>query len=435
MRFIADLHFHSKYSRAVSPKMELDNLAEWGEKKGVAILTSADFTHPLWFTEMEKRFLETSSGVYRLKNSPQSPFFIISAEVSLIFPGHRIHLIVFSPNLKTAKEINRKLSQKGFNLSADGRPIFGISAVSFVGMISKIDPQITFIPAHIWTPWFSLYGSRSGFGSINQCFERFASKIPAIETGLSSDPLMNWQIKELDQKRIVSFSDSHSLKNLGRNATVFELPENFRYSDLVTAFKTPYRQGVREKKPHVASTIEFHPEEGRYHYTGHRKCSVCHSPEDSQKLGITCPVCGKLLTVGVAHQVKKLSRAKTIRPKIKIVGGLKIFCHPENRHHPFISLIPLREIIAEAEKSGPESKKVAEKYSLAIEKIGPEIEILIKTPVTKIAKSLGEKVAEGIIRNRTGQVVVEPGYDGLYGKVKIWPKGQKKDKKEQISLF
>ncbi len=435
MRFVADLHFHSKYSRAVSPKMELDGLANWAKKKGLDLLTAADFTHPLWFGQMETQLSEVNPGVYRLKNKPQSPFFIISTEVSLIFPDHRIHLIVLSPNLKTAKKINQKLSQKGFNLSADGRPIFGINAINFIEMISEIDPEITFIPAHIWTPWFSLYGSRSGFDSIDQCFGKFTPKIPAIETGLSSDPLMNWQIKDLDNKTIVSFSDSHSLKNLARNATIFELPENFNYSDLISALRTPYRQGFKEKKPHVSLTIEFYPEEGKYHYTGHRKCLVSHSPEDSEKLGLTCPVCGRLLTVGVAHRVKNLSRKEGVKPRVKRKNGLNFFYHPKNYHHPFIRLIPLIELIAEAEKVGPQSKKAVEKYSLAIDNLGGEIEILTKLSIDKVSNVLGERIAEAVAKNRSGDIFVEPGYDGLYGKVKVWPDGQKTDKKQQISLF
>ena len=433
MKFIADLHFHSKYSRAVSPQMELVNLAEWGRKKGIDILTTTDFTHPLWFREIKVKLKEIRSGIYQLNKNGLC--FILTTEISLIFPQHRIHLIILAPNLNVVGKINQVLTRRNFNLLSDGRPIFGISAHDFVGLIKDIDPLITFIPAHIWTPWFSLYGSRSGFDSINQCFGEYASEIPAIETGLSSDPLMNWQIKELDSKTIISGSDSHSLKNLGRNATIFELPKNFAYQDIVTALKTPYSENLKSK-PHVSLTIEFYPEQGKYHYTGHRKCGVCHSPEDSEKLGTTCPVCGKPLTVGVMHQVKKLSRKEKINPKVKEVNGLRIFYHPENLHHPFISLIQLREIISEVEGVGPQSQKVKNKYNLAIGQLGNELNILTKIPISTISKILGERIAEGIEKNRKGDIYIGPGYDGIYGKVKVWKKEEKTgSEKEQIALF
>lgn len=439
MKFVADLHLHSKYSRAVSPKMELSNLAEWAVKKGVDILTTTDFTHPLWFNQIETGLKQIRPGVYQLNKKPssstQSPYFILTTEISLVWAGHKMHLIVLAPSIETAKKINQILKRQGFNLSYDGRPIFGISAEKFVEMIKNIDPEINFIPAHIWTPWFSLFGSRSGFDSFKECFDKYGKDIPAIETGLSSDPLMNWQIKDLDTKTIVSFSDAHSLENIGRNATIFELPKDFNYQTLITALKTSYQEGISSKKPHIGLTIEFYPQEGKYHYTGHRKCYVCHSPEDSNKLGTACPVCQRPLTLGVAHQVEKLSRQKRIEPKIKIIKGLKTFFHPNNLHHPFICLTSLRSIISEVEKVGPKSKKVEKKYQLAISQLGNEVSILTKASVGKIKKILGEKIVEGIVKNRQGDVIVEPGYDGIYGKVKIWPDKEKRSVKKQIGLF
>ena len=288
--------------------------------------------------------------------SANSPFFILTTELSLIFGQHRIHLLVFVPNLSTAEKVNQRLTTRGFNLLSDGRPILGLSASDLVPLLKEIDSKIIFIPAHVWTPWFSLYGSRSGFDSIDQCFSQYSSEIKAIETGLSSDPLMNWQIKELDSRIIVSFSDAHGLPNLGREATVFELPENFSYDEIITALQTPYPQTQSQQLPHVTSTIEFYPEEGKYHYTGHRNCGVRHSPEESEKLGTTCPVCGKPLTVGVMHRVKTLSRPEKIVPKIKLINGLRLFYHPQNQHHPYITLVPLQEIIAEAEGVNKQSK-------------------------------------------------------------------------------
>ena len=433
MKLVADLHFHSKYSRAVSPQMELPNLAEWGRKKGINLLTTTDFTHPLWFRELKTKLKEIRPGIYQFTNNI-SPLFIFTTEISLMFNHHRIHLLIFAPNLETVEKINQVLEKQGFNLISDGRPIFGISAIELIKIIKDISPKIFFLPAHIWSPWFSLFGSRSGFDSIKDCFGNYSSEITAIETGISSDPLMNWQIKELGTRVITSSSDAHSLKNLGREATVFELPEKFVYNDIITALKTPYKP--KFSGPHVSSTIEFYPEEGKYHYTGHRKCNICHSPKDSEKLGTTCPVCGKPLTVGVMHRVKKLSRQKKIIPKIKFINGLRIFYHPQNIHHPYLTLVPLREVIAEAEGVKSQTQKVKEKYEAAVNNLGGEINILTKTPLQKIAKILGEKIADGIDKNRRGDISIEPGYDGVYGKVKIWGKEDgEKEKKQQMGLF
>ena len=436
MKIIADLHFHSKYSRAVSPQMELTNLAEWGRKKGIDLLTTADFTHPLWFQELKTQLKEVRPGVYQLKDQAHSPFFILTTELSLIFGQNRIHLLVLAPSLEVAEKINQKLTSRGFNLLSDGRPILGLAALELVPLLKEIDPKIIFIPAHVWTPWFSLYGSRSGFNSIKECFGAYADEIKAIETGLSSDPLMNWQIKELDSRVIVSFSDAHGPLNLGREVTIFELPENFSYDEIIAALQTPYPQAQTQFLPHIASTIEFYPEEGKYHYTGHRKCGVRHSPEDSEKLGTTCPVCGKPLTVGVMHRVKTLSRPEKITPEIKFTNGLRLFYHPQNQHHPYITLVPLQEIIAEAEGVSKQSKRVQEKYLLAIDRLGGEFNILLKTPLEKIAQVLGERITDGIDKNRRGEIIIEPGYDGVYGKVQIWPKKSGGgEKKEQMSLF
>ncbi len=436
MKIIADLHFHSKYSRAVSPQMELTNLAEWGRKKGIDLLTTADFTHPLWFQELKTQLKEVRPGVYQLKDQAHSPFFILTTELSLIFGQNRIHLLVLAPSLEVAEKINQKLTSRGFNLLSDGRPILGLAASELVPLLKEIDPKIIFIPAHVWTPWFSLYGSRSGFNSIKECFGAYADEIKAIETGLSSDPLMNWQIKELDSRVIVSFSDAHGPLNLGREVTIFELPENFSYDEIIAALQTPYPQAQTQFLPHIASTIEFYPEEGKYHYTGHRKCGVRHSPEDSEKLGTTCPVCGKPLTVGVMHRVKTLSRPEKITPEIKFTNGLRLFYHPQNQHHPYITLVPLQEIIAEAEGVSKQSKRVQEKYLLAIDRLGGEFNILLKTPLEKIAQVLGERITDGIDKNRRGEIIIEPGYDGVYGKVQIWPKKSGGgEKKEQMSLF
>jgi len=431
-KFIADLHFHSKYSRAVSPKMELLSLAQWARKKGIDLLTTADFTHFLWLSEIKKNLKEVRPGIYR--SDQEKPLFILTTEIALIFGGHRIHLLIFAPNIETVEKINQVLAQKNFNLNSDGRPILGTSVIEFTRMITDISPEILIVPAHVWTPWFSLYGSRSGFDSINECFGEYTDQIMAVETGLSSDPLMNWQIEELNSRVIVSFSDSHSLENLGREATVFNLPKEFTYQDVITALKTPYPK--RRDRPYVSLTVEFYPEEGKYHYTGHRKCQVRHSPEESKKLGTVCPVCGRPLTVGVAHQVEKLAGKTKISPKIQLVKGVKVFSHPKGTHHPYLKLIPLQEIIAEAEGAGKKSALVQQKYQAAVDRLDNEFNLLVKTPIDEIARKLGERLAQGIEKNRKGDLFIEPGYDGLYGRVKIWPPEEKKEGKgKQASLF
>jgi uncharacterized protein (TIGR00375 family) len=411
--------------------MNLENIDKWAKIKGLDLMTTADFTHPQWFKNIKKKLTETNSGIYQLKNSSNSTNFIINTELSFIYNHHKVHLLVFAPNIKTAEEINHLLNKKGVNLASDGRPILGIPPRKFIKITQKINPDIFYLPAHIWTPWFSLFGSKSGYNSIKECFGKYANQITAVETGLSSDPLMNWQIKELDNRVITSFSDAHSPANLGREISVFKLPKEFTYQDIITALKIK-----NNPQKFLSMTIEFHPQEGKYHYTGHRKCSVCHSPQTTKKLGITCPVCGKTLTVGVMHQVSQLSRNKEIKPKTCIENGLKIICHPENTHHPFIRLIPLQEIIAEAENVGVKTKTVAQKYNLATTQLDSEINILTKTPLDRVTKILGKKISQGIKRNRLGKVSIQPGYDGLYGEVKIWENETERDKvRHQKALF
>ncbi len=423
-KIYADLHYHSPYSRAVSPKMTLENLAEWGNIKGIDLLTTADFTHPKWFANLKENLKESRQGIYQLKNIKNSPYFLITTEISLIYNSHKIHLLVWAPNLETAGRINQKLKSMNLNLAADGRPIFGLTAPELLEVLFKINKDIIVIPAHIWTPWFSLFGSKSGFKSLKACFKQFSRKIYGIETGLSSDPEMNWQIKELDDKRILSFSDAHSLPNLGREVTEFDLPQDFTYQDILSSLKISH-QNLDTQQPHLIQTLEFYPEEGKYHYTGHRKCDISHSPQRSKNLGTTCPVCGRSLTVGVKHQVNKYSRKKKVKPRIKIKNGIKKYFHPEKLHPPFIKLIPLAEIISEAEDVGVNTKTVKTIYDQAITAFDNEITILTKTPIKEISAKLGKKLAQGIKRNRRGDVNITPGFDGRYGKIKIWQENEK----------
>jgi uncharacterized protein (TIGR00375 family) len=423
----ADLHYHSPYSRAVSPKMTLENLVKWGELKGTNLITTADFTHPKWFKNLKENLTESRQGIYQLKkntNSSKAVDFLITTEISLIYNSHKIHLLIWVPNLKTAEKINNKFKELDLNLEADGRPIFGLTAPELLEILLKINKKIIVIPAHIWTPWFALFGSKSGFKSLKACFKDYSNKIYGIETGLSSDPAMNWQIKELDNRRILSFSDAHSLPKLGREVTEFNLPNKFTFEDILTSLKTPY-QNKDKNKPYIKQTIEFYPQEGKYHHTGHRKCNVSHTPKQTKKLGTTCPVCGRSLTIGVAHQVEKHARDKKITPKAKVEKGIKKHFHPDNLHPPYINLIPLNEIIAEAEDVGVKTKTVKTIYDQAIQEFDNELNILIKAPIDKLSKELGPKITQGIKRNREGNVNIVPGFDGRYGKVKIWEENEK----------
>ncbi len=430
MKIYADLHLHSKYSRAVSPKMELKNICQWAAIKGINLVTTGDFTHPEWMKNLKEKLVLKRKGIYCLREKPDYPDLIINTELSFIYNHHKVHLLVFAPDIKTAEKINQLLAENNVNLQSDGRPIINMPIKNFIKITENLNPDIFYLPAHIWTPWFSLFGSKSGFDSIENCFGRYAKKVTAVETGLSSDPLMNWQVKELDNRVIVSFSDAHSLPNLGREVTVFNLPKKFTYQDVINSLK--YKDRPKTK---VAMTVEFYPEEGKYHYTGHRKCQVFQSPKTTDKLGTVCPICGKKLTIGVLHRVSQLSRKNKIKPIIEVTNGLKLIRHPENIHPPFIRLIPLEEIIAEAEDIGRQTKTVSKKYQLAVNNFKNELNLLINVPVKKVVPVLGEKISQGIKKNRLGNLSIQPGYDGLYGRVKIWDDNQKKCSKTVLTLL
>lgn len=425
MKIIADLHLHSKYSRAVSPQMDLENMTRWAKIKGIDLLGTADFTHPLWFKELKTNLKESSQGVYELKEKPvgrrAAVNFVLTTEISSIYTQggktRKIHTLLFAPSLKIVEKINKKLVLIGANLASDGRPIICLSSQELCELVWSINEDVLIIPAHAWTPWFSIYGSKSGFESILECYGQFADRIYAVETGLSSDPAMNWQIKDLYNRSLVSFSDAHSPAKLGREATVFQKSsqkveagsrkENFSFDDLSCAIKRDNRSRWK-----IAYTLEFYPEEGKYFYNGHRKCRVIQSPEETEKNGIVCPVCGKPLTLGVMYQIKQLSekqKIKTSRPTYK-------------------KLVPLNEIIAESLGVGPSSKKVKKIYE-KITNEKPELEILTEADIEKISLLAGNKIAEGINKVRHGNIVVKPGYDGIFGSVKIWP-----SKKEKVSL-
>ena len=466
MRIVADLHLHSKYSRAVSQQMTLPEMAKWAKRKGIDLLGTGDFTHPLWFREIKSQLEEAEEGTYKLKSTTQNskaeekePLFLLTTEISSIYSQggrlRRIHTIVFAPSLETVEKVSAELLRRGANLMSDGRPIIGLPARELAELVLTVNSQCLIIPAHAWTPWFSLYGSESGFDSINECFGPMSRNILAIETGLSSSPAMNWRISELDRRQIISFSDAHSPPKLGRELTVFEIPPDreLNYKSIRDAIGQPANLRI-EKLPHIAYTVEFYPEEGKYHYTGHRNCQMKQSPEESQKQGITCSVCGKGLTVGVMHRVEQLAKLKAptaVSPSGTMADkqneksqidkfGVRWMSDLNEARPPYVMLVPLLEIISEARSSLPASQKVINEYNNLTDRLGSEFKVLLETPIGEIAKIAGDKVAEGIERVRQGEIMVEPGYDGVFGTVRIWPlidaRGKpQEEKKDQLSLF
>ncbi|PJA37674.1 DNA helicase UvrD [candidate division WWE3 bacterium CG_4_9_14_3_um_filter_43_9] len=430
MIYIADLHIHSKYSRAVSQEMTIPNLSRWGKYKGIDLIGTGDFTHPFWFNDLKENLLEDGKGFFNFKDDGKGPKFVLSAEISNIYTqgekGRRIHSVVLAPSFADAEKINEKLASLG-NLMSDGRPILPISAKLLLETVKEVSPDSIFFPAHIWTPWYSLYGSNSGFDSMVDCFGSASREIFAIETGLSSDPAMNWRIKELDDYGIISFSDAHSLPKLGREATAFE--GDFSFQGLREAMKS--KDGPNK----IAYTIEFHPEEGKYHYTGHRNCKVCYSPEEVKHKGTTCPVCGRKLTVGVMQRVEALSTRGEAEIEIAKEG---VFTRSKKLNRPpFVMLVPLQEVIAEVVGSNTASQTVRSEYQALVDRCGSEFEVLLKTAREDLVKVVSPKIVEGIIKNRNGEISVSPGYDGEFGKVSIWEDETqtKEESSEQMSLF
>lgn len=431
MQLVADLHLHSKYSRAVSPEMMLPQIGAWAKKKGIGLVGTSDWTHPLWLREIKANLKEETAGLYRLREDETSPLFILSTEIASIYSQggklRRIHNVILAPSIETVEKINRTLSDRGANLISDGRPITGIPAPELVKIILSVDENCLIIPAHAWTPWFSLYGSESGFDSIGECFGEEEKYIYAIETGLSSDPGMNWRIEELDNRSIISCSDAHSGPKLGREATVFEIEDlkKISYEEIIKAIKLPK----------IAYTLEFYPEEGKYHYTGHRSCGVKQSPGETKKMGETCPVCGKHLTIGVMHRVEKLA-SRELKPQTK-VDKFGVKWMNDGQRPPYAMIVPLQEILAESLGSLPASQNVQNEYEKLTREFGGEFKVLLETELSQITRISGPKVAEGIKKVRSGEIVVDPGYDGVFGVVKIWGgnKIAKEEPNNQMSLF
>jgi uncharacterized protein (TIGR00375 family) len=393
MEIIADLHIHSKYSQATGNELDLSNLEKWARVKGVNLLGTGDFTHPKWIEEIKGKLSEDENGI--LKTESGFPF-ILQTEISLIYTdmgkGKKIHNIVFAPDIDAAKKITSWLLTKG-RVDYDGRPIFGIPSPEFVEKLKAIDERIEIVPAHIWTPWFSLFGSNSGYDRIEDCFKDMTKHIFALETGLSSDPAMNWRLSALDKYTLISNSDLHSFWpwRLGREANIFDLKE-LSYKSIMNAMKT--RQGFKE-------TIEVDPAFGKYHWTGHRNCNINLDPKTALKLHNICPKCGKQLTVGVEQRVEELADREE-GYVLKDAAGFK-------------RMIPLSDILSTLLKKAVSTKSVWDEYNKLVSAARSEYDVLRNVPFDELSKISNEKIADIIMKNRAGKIRIIPGYDGVYG--------------------
>lgn len=459
MKYIADLHIHSRYSRATSPDLNIAGLYCGAKIKGIDIIGTGDFTFPAYVKEMEENLEPMGGGLYRFRGDDavnqdakcrvstkddHEPLFLITTEIANIYKrggkARRVHTCVWAPGLAEVKELNKQLAKVG-NIMADGRPILGMDVADMAKLIWSVSPDFIIIPAHAWTPWFAIFGSKSGFDSIEECFGDLTPNIYAIETGLSSDPAMNWRLSQLDDICLVSNSDAHSLPNLGREATVFELgnlsiqsikqglQKKDRHTEprikygagLVSASQNQIPKQVRDDdvKNKVAYTIEFYPQEGKYHWDGHLTCKVSMAPAETKKHKGICPKCKKPLTLGVEYRVEELAD----RTESKKNGDYKY-------------IVPLQEIIADALDQGKQSKRVQAIYDRLIAEFGNEFAILLDVPVAALAAAGLPEISEGIRRVRAGELYIEPGFDGQYGVVKVFKAHERAAaRKRQEALF
>jgi uncharacterized protein (TIGR00375 family) len=416
MRIIADLHIHSKYSRGCSRDLTLENIAVWCDRKGIGLVGTGDFTHPAWFKDIKELLIEDQPGIYKLKADSAKARFILSTEISCIYSQggktRRLHIIILAPAVATVEKIIADFTKRGYNLKSDGRPIISCSAKELARIVLEIDPKCLVIPAHAWTPWFAVFGSKSGFDSLEECFEELTPQIYAIETGLSSDPPMNWQLSALDKITLISNSDAHSLPNLGREANVFDLSAaDLRYDEI-------YRVIKDKDKNKFLYTIEFFPEEGKYHIDGHAACNFSCLPEASQKNNNLCPRCGRPLILGVLNRVSGLAD-RAAASKLDNIA--------------YKHLIPLQEIIAATIEVGKGSKKVIRIYDEMTRK-NTEFSILLDLAEEEIMELSSAEIARAVMSMRLGQVTIEPGYDGIYGKVGLKKLTDKKSQ-QQKKLF
>lgn len=398
MRFFADLHIHSRFSRATSRDLTLRSLAEGARLKGISVLGTGDFTHPAWLGEIEQELEEAEPGLYRMRQDAGGVRFMLTAEISTIYKQgprvRKVHHLIGAPHLEAARRISASLARVG-NIISDGRPILGITSRDLLEIVLESSEHAFLIPAHIWTPWFSVLGSKSGFDTIAECYGDLASHIFAVETGLSSDPPMNWSVSSLDGYRLVSNSDAHSADKLGREATIFET--GLDYYSMLHAMKTG--EGL-------SGTVEFFPEEGKYHLDGHRDCGVVLEPEETIALGGICPVCGKKLTVGVLSRVEELAdRHDGSRPESA---------------RPFYSLVPLAEVLGEIVGTGSASRRVRAAYDRLVPRLGDELQLLVDVDIEEVRSVAGDVLALALSRMRAGEVSREPGYDGKFGRVRVF---------------
>jgi len=416
MEKILDLHIHSRYSRACSRDLTLAGIEKASRAKGIDIIATGDFTHPAWFRSIRNELTEAGAGLYALKTAADDRVkFILSTEVALIYKDgdrtRRIHLVIHAPDLAAAAKLNELLGRH-YNIKSDGRPILGIKAPELVRLCLSVHPRFLIYPAHIWTPWFSVFGSKSGFNLLEECFKEETPNIFAYETGLSSDPEMNWRWSALDKLVLLSNSDAHSPANIAREANVFDL-ESESYPEIYEAIR---RRDLKK----IKYSIEFYPEEGMYHFDGHRACGVSFAPGETKKKKGLCPICRKPLIIGVLSRVEELADRPT---------GFRPADAPG-----FVKLVELDKIIADAVGvKSRQARRVRAEYDQLIAVLGGELEILIKTPLEQI-RDVSPAAAEGVRRVREGRLEISPGFDGQYGRIKIFQE-EEKSKNKQAKLF
>jgi len=427
MDFIADLHIHSPYSRATSPQSTLTGLAGWARVKGIQVIGTGDFTHPGWFRHLQEELEPAEPGLFKLKNegaivsplagvtpSPAPVRFLLSAEISCIYKRHgvvrKVHNLLYVPDFASAERINARLDGIG-NIKSDGRPILGLDSHDLLEIMLDLAPEGFLVPAHIWTPWFSLFGSKSGFDTIEDCFGELSPYIFALETGLSSDPDMNRLISSLDRFSLISNSDCHSPSKLGREANLFSCGLDY------FSLRDAIREGRRET---FRGTVEFFPEEGKYHADGHRNCKVCLEPAETRRLQLRCPVCDKPLTVGVCHRVMELADRE--QPLYR------------NDSPQVFSLIPLPEVLGEIIGAGSASKGVMEQYRRCIARFGSEFNLLLHALLEEVRHEV-PILGEALERMRRGRVIRKPGFDGEYGVIRVFEEGEVAQLAGQGGLF
>jgi len=421
MKFIADFHIHSHFSIATSKDLIPEELDLWAKKKGIQVIGTGDFSHPGWLTELKEKLEPSETGLFTIKKdfekipSENPTHFILTAEISNIYKKNgkvrKVHNVLFAPNFETVEKIQNKLSQIG-NITSDGRPILGLDSRDLFEIVLEVSEDAFLVPAHIWTPWFSALGSKSGFDTIEECYGDLSDHIFAIETGLSSDPPMNWVCTFLDKYTLISNSDAHSPSKLGREANLFNTELDY----------FSIRRAMEGKEEHAfLGTVEFFPQEGKYHFDGHRKCGICWDPLETLKHKSICPVCGKKVTVGVLNRVAQL--ADRSDPEARV------------QRHPYHSLITLPELLSEILGVGPNTKTVNEAYESLLKKFNSEFDILLYAPIPEIEKHSNEILSEAISRMRNGQVFIQEGYDGEYGVIKVFSEDELKDLKNQEALF